>query len=100
MASIATKDALSPELAKQIEADIREEYRDFPADEPLPEGSQNWRERRSVQLLYAVKVKIDAAYQKLAERHVRDAVHFYFMCDQVAPYLARQAAEKQAKAAA
>jgi len=97
LARIAEKEALSPELAKTIEENIRAEYSDFHSGEPLPEGSQHWRETRSARLLYSGTVKIDAAYYKRAERHVQETLHFFAMCGEVESYLKRKAAPKQAK---
>jgi hypothetical protein len=69
---------------------------------PLPAAcsiavSPNWRETRSARLLYPDTIKIDAAYRKRAERYVRDAVHFYFMCDAYAASIEPKIAAKEAK---
>jgi hypothetical protein len=97
LAKVQDQDEVSQALARRIAGNIREEYHDFHSGEPLPQGSQNWRETRSARLLYPDTIKIDAAYRKRAERYVRDAVHFYFMCGQYAAHLKRKAAAKEAR---
>jgi hypothetical protein len=98
LTKVQDQDKVPPTLAEKIAGNLRQEYHDFHSGEPLPKGSENWRETRSARLLYSDTVKIDAAYRKRAERYVHDAVHFYFMCDQYAAYLKRKAAENEAKA--
>jgi hypothetical protein len=72
-------------LAKRIAGNIRQEYHVFNSGEPLPQGFQNWRNTRSARLLYADTVKVDAAYRKRAERHIREIIRFFFECEEQGP---------------
>jgi hypothetical protein len=49
------------------------------------------RHERSARLLYG-EVKIDGAYQRQAERHIREIVKFIQECREVEAYLKRKAA--------
>ena len=83
-------------LANQVLYTIRCEECDFHSADPLPEGSQNWR-KTEVRFIYPHTVKITVAFRKRAERHVRETLTFFRMCDAFAAYQERKPASKKAK---
>jgi CRISPR/Cas system-associated exonuclease Cas4 (RecB family) len=68
---------------------IRPEDCEFHSADPLPDGNQHWRKTK-VRFIYPHTVKINAAFRKRAERHVRETLNFFRMCDEVAAYQQRR----------
>jgi hypothetical protein len=83
-------------VANQVLYTIRCEECDFRSADPLPDGSQNWRKTK-VRFIYPHTVKINAAFRKRAERHVRETLTFFRMCDAYATYQERKPASTRAR---
>jgi hypothetical protein len=80
-----------PDLSEVLDA-IESEYKQFHGFTPATKGSENWAKLKSSRLLYGT-VKIDRAFQKRAERHVRSIIKFVRQTDEVAAYLKREEAK-------
>jgi hypothetical protein len=80
-----------PILSEVLDA-IESEYKQFHGFTPAAKGSENWSKLKSSRLLYG-SVKIDRAFQKRAERHVRNILKFMRQLDEVAACLHRPSAK-------
>lgn len=67
-----------PDLVDKLAQSIIDEYHEFHSPLPPVKGSENWKNTR-VRLLYAKTVKIDFAFRKRAERHVRSLIQWELM---------------------
>ena len=85
-----------PDIVEKLMEMLQDEYHEFHSPLPPPKGSENWKST-SVRLLYSKTVKIDAAFRKRAQRHVRETINFLEMAK---AFAARAEAKSGAKTSA
>ena len=78
-----------PEMVEKLMEMLQEEYHEFHSPLPPPKGSENWKST-AVRLLYPNTIKIDDAFRKRAERHVRDTIKFLQMAQAFAAKAEKQ----------
>lgn len=59
-------------MAIQLMMDLEVDYHAFHSSEVPPEGSESWKARRSVQLLFAKSIETDEAFRIRALMYLRD----------------------------
>jgi hypothetical protein len=89
---VCEDDEVQEHILSEVLDAIESEYKQFHGITPATKGSENWAKLKSSRLLYGT-VKIDRAFQKRAERHVRNIIKFLSQLDEVAAYLKRKEAE-------
>lgn len=92
---VCVTDRLHPDIVDKVMQAITDEYHEFHSPLPPVKGSENWKNTR-VRLLYAKTIKIDAAFRKRAERHVRSLIQWEQQFQKLAAYMAANPSERKA----
>ena len=95
MLTLLQQKELEPVFVRRIIEDIESEHAQFNSTLPAPKGSENWKNQKSVQLLWAPTVAVNAVYRKRAERHVRACNTWHNNLEQYKAYLQRKSVKKE-----
>ncbi|HEY3987970.1 MAG TPA: hypothetical protein VGM02_01645 [Acidobacteriaceae bacterium] len=87
--TVAKTEKLSRSSLAEVRSAIQSEFDEFHT--PVTKGSENWHKQKSVQLIYGA-TKIDSAFRKRAERHVRGIIKWLRQADEVEAYMVRKQA--------